>query len=255
MYLSAISNWLSWHPEHVKTSDMSLIPLVVGNWKLNLLSLEATALIDKLMQYDSKVQVAVAPVVTLLAMACERTRGSKLQIGAQNVFYASQGAYTGEWSVAHLKELGVSMAIVGHSERRQYFGEDSESVALKAEACLDGGVTPIVCIGESFEQRQAGQTEAVLAEQLAPLLKHAELVLAYEPIWAIGTGVNATVAQVAEVHAFLRHKRGEGTRLLYGGSVKPENAVQLAAVPEVNGFLVGGASLQAESFLKIIEAF
>ncbi len=198
--------------------------------------------------------LAIAPVATLLGVACETAKSSGLQIAAQNVFHESHGAYTGEWSVAHLAELGVSMAIVGHSERRQYFGETSESVALKAKACVAGGVTPVVCIGESLEQRQAGQTFNILESQLAPMKDWEGCVLAYEPIWAIGTGLNASSEQVAEIHAWLRMKLGAGVSLLYGGSVKPENAGELWRVENVDGFLVGGASLKAESFLAICEA-
>ncbi len=233
---------------------------VIGNWKLNHLKDETVWTIQAIGAKISlnppfskgEIQVAVAPVATLLGVACEAAKGSVLKIAAQNVFHESHGAYTGEWSVAHLTELGVSMAIVGHSERRQYFGESSESVALKAQACVAGGVTPVVCVGESLAERKAEKTFEVLAAQLEPVKGWSGCVLAYEPIWAIGTGVNASCEQVAEVHAWLREQVGPGVSLLYGGSVKPENARELGQVENVDGFLVGGASLKAESFLQIL---
>jgi triosephosphate isomerase len=229
---------------------------LIGNWKLNHLKNEAMSTIEGILKKipQGDITLAIAPVATLLGTACEAAKGSGLQIAAQNVFHESHGAYTGEWSVAHLAELGVSMAIVGHSERRQYFGETSESVALKAMACVAGGVIPVVCIGESLADREAGKTFEVLAAQLEPVKDWEGCVLAYEPIWAIGTGLNASSEQVAEIHAWLRMKLGAGVSLLYGGSVKPENAGELGRVENVDGFLVGGASLKPESFLAICEA-
>ena len=231
--------------------------LIVANWKLNYLKPKTIEVLSALMAgLDNlgNMDMAVAPVATLLDAACVHTRGSQLRIAAQNVFYEASGAYTGEWSVGHLKELGVSMAIMGHSERRQYFGETSISVAKKAKACLEGGLTPIVCVGESLSERKSGQTHEIIEQQLAPVLKLVspeKLVIAYEPIWAIGTGNHALPSDIHEVHAFLRAQTSPQTRLLYGGSVKADNAASIFAVPNVNGALVGGASLEAQSFLDI----
>jgi triosephosphate isomerase len=233
---------------------------VIGNWKLNHLRAETVSTIEAIIAkippapllQRGEITLAIAPVATLLGIACEAAKGTRLQIAAQNVFHEAYGAYTGEWSVAHLAELGVSMAIIGHSERRQYFGETSESVALKAKACVAGGITPVVCIGESLTEREAGKTFEVLAAQLDPVKDWSGCVLAYEPIWAIGTGLNASPEQVAEIHTWLRMQLGVGVSLLYGGSVKPQNSAELGRVENVDGFLVGGASLKAESFLQIL---
>lgn len=232
--------------------------MIIGNWKLNHLMPKTLEVLDVLKA--AQIELVVAPVATLLGVACERVRDSKIKIAAQNVFYEKSGAFTGEWSVGHLVELGVSMAIIGHSERRQFFGETSESVSKKAKACLEVGLVPVVCVGESLEQRESGLTEQIIAEQLGPVLgllssdQIAKLVIAYEPIWAIGTGKNASPKEVGEVHAFLRDKTSFNTKLLYGGSVKPDNAQALFAVPHVDGALVGGASLEAKSFLEIARA-
>ncbi len=231
--------------------------MIIGNWKLNHLKAQTLEVLDQLIAGLGDLELAVAPVVTLLGLACERVRGTKLKIAAQNVFYASHGAYTGEWSVGHLKELGVSMAIIGHSERRQYFCETSESVAQKSKACLDGGLTPIVCIGESLSERESGKARQVIEKQLEPVLKinpPEKLVIAYEPVWAIGTGKNATPEEIQEMHAFLRAHTSTKTRLLYGGSVNANNAAQVLGVPNVDGALVGGASLEARSLLAIARA-
>lgn len=232
--------------------------LIVGNWKLNYLKPKTLEVLSALMagmdKLDIDIDIAVAPVATLLDAVCMYVKSSKLHIAAQNVFYEASGAYTGEWSVGHLKELGVSMAIIGHSERRQYFGETSDNVAKKAKACLEGGLIPIVCVGESLSERQSGKTHEIIERQLEPVLKLAspeKLVIAYEPIWAIGTGNHALPADIQEVHAFLRAHTSAQTRLLYGGSVKPDNAASIFAVANVNGALVGGASLEARSFLEI----
>lgn len=234
--------------------------MIVGNWKLNHLKPKMLEVLNELLtelETLNSIDIAVAPVATLLNVACERVQGTKLQIAAQNVFYASQGAYTGEWSVEHLTELGVSMAIIGHSERRQYFGETSISVAQKAKACLDGGILPIICVGESLSERESGQAHQVIEQQLEPVLKlvsSGKLIIAYEPIWAIGTGKNASPEEIREVHAFLRTYTSPQTRLLYGGSVNANNAASIFAVADVNGALVGGASLEAASFLEIARA-
>jgi triosephosphate isomerase len=232
-------------------------PLIIANWKLNHLKFKTLEILTELMAGLDKLEqidIAVAPVATLLDASCQHIKKSKLQIAAQNVFYKTSGAYTGEWSVEHLKELGVSMTIIGHSERRQYFGETSISVAQKAQACLEGNLIPIVCVGESLSERQSGKTHEIIEQQLEPVLKVASsknLVIAYEPIWAIGTGNSALPEDIQKVHEFLRSFTSPQTRLLYGGSVTAGNAASIFAVPNVNGALVGGASLEAQSFLKI----
>ena len=232
-------------------------PLIVANWKLNYLKPKTLEVLSALMAgltQLKQVEMAVAPVTTLLDAACVHVQGSALNIAAQNVFYETSGAYTGEWSVGHLKELGVSMAIIGHSERRQYFGETSENVARKAKACVEGGLTPIVCVGESLLEHQSGKTREIIERQLEPVFKlvlSEKIVIAYEPIWAIGTGNHALSEDIQKVHAFLRAQTSSKTRLLYGGSVNVGNAASIFAVPNVNGALVGGASLEARSFLEI----
>ena len=248
---------------------MSRQPFVCGNWKLNHHLEETRNVLSALASQvkDSDVEVAIAPVTTTLALACDITRGSNLGIAAQNVHWAEQGAYTGEWSVAHLKEIGCRYVIVGHSERRQYFGETNESVAKKTKAVFEGGLIPITCVGESLDERESGQTLKVIEEQLAPVLaaidsnQAPQLVIAYEPVWAIGTGKTATAAQAQQVHAHIRSllknafpQAAESVRIQYGGSVKPDNAQELLSEPDIDGALVGGASLKPESFLAIAAA-
>jgi triosephosphate isomerase len=247
------------------------VPFVCGNWKLHH-GLEATrthvrALRDGYGALKGQVDLAVAPVVTCLAAAVEAS-GGVVPIAAQNVHFADKGAFTGEWSVAHLKELGVRYAIVGHSERRAMFGDTNETVPKKVRAVLDGGLLPIACIGETLSQRENGKTKAVVTEEIEAILavvkpdEAALLTLAYEPVWAIGTGKVATPQQAQEVHALIRsllqkHLGGaaaETVRIQYGGSVKPDNAAELVSEPDVDGALVGGASLEAASLLAIAKA-
>jgi triosephosphate isomerase (TIM) len=247
------------------------IPFVCGNWKLHH-GLEATraqirALADGYASLRGQVDVAVAPVVTCLAAAVEAAAGI-VPIAAQNVHFADKGAFTGEWSVAHLKELGVRYAIVGHSERRAMFGDTNDTVPKKVRAVLDGGLLPIACIGETLAHREAGTTKAVVTaetEAIVSVVKPDEarlLTLAYEPVWAIGTGKVATPQQAQEVHALIRallqkHLGGEAAervRIQYGGSVKPDNAAELVSEADVDGALVGGASLEASSLLAIARA-
>lgn len=245
-------------------------PFVCGNWKLHHSIEETRSTVREIVQGMSGlsgVELAVAPVATTLFAAVEAARGSDLGIAGQNVHFAEKGAFTGEWSVAHLTELGCRYAIVGHSERRQYFAETDESVGKKVRAVLDGGLVPIACVGETLEEREAGRTADVVQRQLAAILDvltEAEvprLVIAYEPVWAIGTGKTATAAQAQEVHAAIRQQiRGrfggaaDEVRIQYGGSVKPENAKELMSEPDVDGALVGGASLKADSLLAIARA-
>jgi len=198
-----------------------------------------------------------------LQQAQQALQNGAVAWGAQDVSTHATGAYTGEVSAAMLKEFGARFAIVGHSERRQYHGESNETVAAKARAALAGGVVPIVCVGESLQQRQAQQTEAVVLAQLEPVLQALQqdagrMVLAYEPIWAIGTGQTATAEQAQAVHAVLRARLQQdgasSVPVLYGGSVNPGNASALLAQPDIDGALVGGASLVAEDFLAIVQA-
>ncbi|MBM4282009.1 MAG: triose-phosphate isomerase [Deltaproteobacteria bacterium] len=246
------------------------VPFVCGNWKLHhgvaATRAQITELVAGLGALGGAVDVAVAPVATCLSVAVDAAQG-RLPIAAQNVHFAEKGAFTGEWSVAHLAELGVRYVIVGHSERRAMFGDDDAAVAKKTRAALDGGLLPIACVGETLAEREGGATKAVVGKQVEAILavvkpdEAVRLTLAYEPVWAIGTGKNATPEQAQDVHAFIRgllHKHlGEKAavvRVQYGGSVKPDNAAQLMAQPDVDGALVGGASLEAKSLLAIAAA-
>ena len=198
--------------------------------------------------------VVVCPPFTSLEAAVDSLEGSGIRVFAQNVHWAEEGAFTGEVSPRMLRELGVSGALVGHSERRQYFGETDETVARRAVAALDGGLDVIACVGESEEEREAGQTELVLRLQVESLVDAVggvgdAFAIAYEPVWAIGTGRTATPEQAQEAHAFVKTIMDE--MVIYGGSVKPENAEELLAQPDVDGALVGGASLEVESFASI----
>jgi len=214
------------------------------------------ALLDSLLQgipKDAKVGCAVCAPFPYLALVAERLRGSPIAWGAQNVSEHAQGAYTGEVSAAMLAEFGCRYVLVGHSERRQLYGESDAQAAAKFAAVKKAGMTPILCVGETLEERDAGQTEAVVARQLGAV-EFKDAVLAYEPVWAIGTGRNATPEQAQAVHAFLRRKVSSDTPILYGGSVKPQNAAAIFAMPDVDGGLIGGASLVAKDFLAIVEA-
>jgi len=242
--------------------------LVAGNWKMNA-SLAANetllkALLDGLGQPGCDVAVCVpAPY---LAQVQQLVRGSAVALGAQDVSHQASGAFTGEQSAAMLQEFGVRYAIVGHSERRQYHGERDETVSAKAAQALRHGITPIVCVGETLQEREAGQTEEVVRRQLAAVIHDnghciSEIVVAYEPVWAIGTGKTATPEQAQAVHHLLReqlhHAAGDkaaGIRILYGGSMNAANAAQLLAQPDIDGGLIGGASLKAPDFLQIIAA-
>ena len=221
--------------------------LIAGNWKLFKGPAETRAF---LAAFDppAGVEAVVCPPYVSLAAAVESGR----TIYAQNVHWAAEGAFTGEVSAGMLLELGVAGAIVGHSERRQLFGETDETVRLRCEAALAAGLGVIACVGELEAEREAGETEAVLARQVAVLPRHERLVIAYEPVWAIGTGKTATPETAREAHAFI--KSLHETRVLYGGSVKPENAADLLAQPGVDGALVGGASLDPDSLAAICRA-
>jgi triosephosphate isomerase (TIM) len=233
--------------------------LVAGNWKMHGSRATIDALLDALLKEVpgvKGVECAVCPPFPYLAQVAERLRGSPIALGAQNVSEHAQGAYTGEVAASMLAELGCKYVIVGHSERR-HFGESDAQVAAKFAAAQKGGLTPILCVGETLQEREAGKTEAVIARQLDTVLNRSpfeKAVLAYEPVWAIGSGRNATPDQVQAVHAFLRIRVSLETRILYGGSVKPQNAAAIFAMPDVDGGLIGGASLVAEEFLAIVRA-
>ena len=198
------------------------------------------------------VEVAVCPPFTGLAAAVQALADTEIAVAAQNVHWEPEGAYTGEISAPMLVDLGVYGAIVGHSERRQYFGETDDAVGRRTGAALDAGLSVIACVGELEEERARGETEAVLRRQVEPLDVHDSLVIAYEPVWAIGTGKTATPETAQEAHAFI--KTMLDVPVLYGGSVKADNAAELLAQPDVDGALVGGASLELDSFVAICQA-
>ena len=221
--------------------------LVAGNWKMFKGPAETVAFLEAFTP-PAGVEAVVCPAFTSLAAAV----GRGIPIFAQNVHWAAEGAFTGEVSAGMLRELGVEGAIVGHSERRQLFGETDETVRLRCEAALDAGLRVIACVGEMEAEREAGETDTVLRRQVAEIPRHESLVIAYEPVWAIGTGKTATPDLAQAAHETI--KELHDTRVLYGGSVKPENAAELMAQPAVDGALVGGASLDPESFAAICRA-
>ena len=230
--------------------------LVAGNWKMHGSRRSNRALLEELKAGVAQVrgvECAVCVPFPYLAEVAEQLSGTAIGWGAQNVSEHAQGAYTGEVSVAMLAEFGCRYAIVGHSERRQLYSESDAQVGAKYAAVRAAGMTPILCVGETLEERDAGKTEAVVARQL-DAVKFEGGVLAYEPVWAIGTGRNATPEQAQAVHEFLRNKLPKGTSILYGGSVKPQNAGAIFAMPDVDGGLIGGASLVAKDFLDIVKA-
>jgi triosephosphate isomerase len=242
---------------------MTRTALVAGNWKMHGSRASIDALLDAILQGSAELKGAecvVCPPFPYLAKVAGRLAGSAVGWGAQNVSEHAQGAHTGEVSAAMLVEFGCGYVIVGHSERRQLYCETDGQVAAKFAAAQAAGLTPILCVGETLEERDAGRTQAVVARQLDAVIgvakkdSFAKAVLAYEPVWAIGTGRTATPEQAQEVHAFLRKKVLPQTRILYGGSVKPQNAAAIFAKPDVDGGLIGGASLVAADFLAILQA-
>ena len=247
--------------------------LIVGNWKMNGLLASNQAVIDALLagmgtlsaDVASSANVAVCVPSVYLAQLQVLLKGCSIALGAQDVSQHEVGAFTGETSAAMLREFGVRFCLVGHSERRQYHAESNSLVSLKAKQVLACGITPIVCVGETLAEREAGQTEAVVKRQLAAVIHDnghciSEIVVAYEPVWAIGTGKTATAEQAQEVHAVLRAQlraasdKADRIPILYGGSMNPANAAQLLAQQDIDGGLVGGASLKAADFLKIISS-
>jgi triosephosphate isomerase len=224
--------------------------LVAGNWKMFKGPGETAEFCLALRDADlGDADVVVCPPYVSLAVAVQLLARTEIAVAAQNVHWEAEGAYTGEVSAPMLRELGVYGAIVGHSERRQYFGETDEGVATRARAALEAGLEVIACVGETEEERERGETEDVLRRQVSVLPSDDGLVIAYEPVWAIGTGKTATPETAQEAHAFI--KTVLDRPVLYGGSVKPDNAADLLAQPDVDGALVGGASLDVESFTAI----
>lgn len=244
-------------------------PFIAGNWKMNgtAASLDEIRKLRDLISNTTSINadVLICPPATLLHRAAEVAAGSRIAIGAQDCHHAVSGAHTGDISVGMIVDAGGSHVIVGHSERRTDHGETSATVRSKAEAALKGGLTPVVCVGETEAERDAGQANRVVGEQVAASLpdydEHAEIIVAYEPVWAIGTGKTPTIEDIAQIHAHIRNllaerfgAKGGAARILYGGSVKPSNAAEILATSNVDGALVGGASLKAEDFFGIISA-
>jgi triosephosphate isomerase (TIM) len=244
-------------------------PIIAGNWKMYKTPAETITFIETLrplVEKSAHCEIVICPPFTNLATAVEAVKGSNIQVGAQGIAWAKEGAFTGEISGPMLNAVGVTHALVGHSERRQYFGETDETVLKRTQAALAYGLTPIVCVGERLEDREGGRTEAVLVGQfqngIAGLAaeQFAKIVIAYEPVWAIGTGKTATPDIAADAHrairAQVREKYGkeaaDAVRILYGGSVKPDNVKSLMAQPEIDGALVGGACLDPNSFASLV---
>ena len=244
-------------------------PCVVGNWKMQGNRQSVTALLDALMvglKGLEPIDIAVCPPSLYIPLVAEKIKGSPIGLGAQNIYPANEGAYTGEISPTMLRDFGCQYVIIGHSERRQLLGESNAFIAKKFKAAYDAGLIPILCLGETLKEREAGKTFQVIEEQLSAVVLESSVacfknaLIAYEPVWAIGTGVSATPEMAEEVHAFIRKlvsKRDEsvGTmlRILYGGSLKVDNAAALFACENVDGGLIGGASLVAKDFLTICQ--
>ena len=241
-------------------------PMIAGNWKMNKTPAETKALIEDLKKLENRsgAEIVVCPMTVCLATAAEALKGSAIHLGAQNVHFADKGAYTGECNAASLKELGVEYVIIGHSERRQYFGETDATVNQRSLKALEAGLKPIVCVGESLEQKQQGITNEIVCMQTKVALLNVgeqidNVIIAYEPVWAIGTGLTATPeeanATIGAIRGAIREVFGEAAdrvRILYGGSMNDKNAHDLMAQPEIDGGLIGGASLVAEKFSGVI---
>jgi triosephosphate isomerase (TIM) len=244
-------------------------PFIAGNWKMHKTVHETVVYVKEfrsLVKDIEEVEIVLAPAFTAIHAAAEAARNTKVGIAGQNLHWEKQGAFTGEVSAPMIKEAGAEYVIIGHSERRQYFGETDQSVNRRLRAALTAELIAIVCVGETLEQREANETLAVLDRQIKDGFdgitgaQVAGLVIAYEPVWAIGTGRTATSAQAQEAHAHIRHRlrqwfgaaAGDECHVIYGGSVKPENTQELIAQPDVDGALVGGASLEIKSFFEIV---
>ncbi len=244
-------------------------PLIAGNWKMyktNDKAVETAGKLSGLVSDIADVDIMIAPPFTALAPVSEAVKGGPIKVGGQDLFWKEEGAFTGEVSTAMLLSAGCQYVIIGHSERRQYFGESDKTVNKKIRAAIDTGLIPVMCVGESEKERDGKETFSVLDKQVGNGLKDFllddldNLVIAYEPVWAIGTGKTATTEQAQEVHLFLRsfieknfgNVLAQSIRILYGGSVKPDNILELMNMPDIDGALVGGASLEAETFAKIV---
>lgn len=247
------------------------IPIIAGNWKMYTTASEAVKLVESLKPLvDSLngVEIAVCPPFVNLIPVAQALKGTHIRLGCQNMYWEEEGAFTGEVSAKMLKEAGCHFVILGHSERRQYFGETNDTVNKKVKKAIASGLWPIVCVGETLQERESGITENVIQAQLEGCFQGLrsedmlKIVIAYEPVWAIGTGRNATPEQAEEVHRFIRRwvenrfgkEISDLIRIQYGGSVKPENAKDLLSQPNIDGALVGGASLKAESFAEIVKS-
>lgn len=243
--------------------------IIAGNWKMNKTPDEARALVEELIPLvaDAECEVVVCPPFVDLCPVSKAIKGTNIHLGAQNIHWAKSGAFTGEISADMLKKFGVEYAIVGHSERRQYFGETDATVNMRAKAALENGITPIICVGESLEQRERGETDEFVASQVRGALEGISaddarrIVIAYEPIWAIGTGRTATAEMAEETIIVIRknlrsifgNDAAETVRIQYGGSMNPQNAASLMAMENIDGGLIGGASLKAEDFSKVVK--
>ena len=245
-------------------------PLIAGNWKMYKTSSEAAETAKELVKQVrdiADVDIMIAPPFTALESVSRAIKNSPVALGALNLYWEDEGAYTGEISAPMLKSVGCEYSIIGHSERRQYFGETDETVNQKIQAAIQADLKPVFCVGETEQEREAGQTFSVLDKQVKKGLKKRvpeeldRLIIAYEPVWAIGTGKTATDEQAQEVHQFIRtlieesfgKDLSKSIRILYGGSVKPDNILNLMEMPDIDGALVGGASLDADSFSKIVK--
>jgi len=243
--------------------------LIAGNWKMHKTVPEATDFVKELKELVKDVNdrdILICPPFTALYPVSKEISDTNIKLGAQNMYFEEKGAFTGEISPLMLKDVGCSYVILGHSERRHIFGETDELINKKVLSAINHGITPILCVGEKLEEREAGETEKVIEKQVREGLKNVskdrDFVIAYEPVWAIGTGKTATPSLAEEVHQFIREvltlmfgkEKANSVRILYGGSVKPENAEGLLKMDNIDGALVGGASLKAESFAKIVKA-
>lgn len=241
-------------------------PIIAGNWKMNNTGVAGAALVEELkpLVKDAKCDIVVCVPFTALHDVAKAVQGSNIKLGAQNVHFEAKGAFTGEISVDMLKELGVEYVIIGHSERRQYFGETDETVNKRTQAALAGGLKAIVCVGESLAEREGGKTESVVKKQivdgLVGISDFTNVIIAYEPVWAIGTGKTATSEQANETIGYIRRvvaeafgkTVAENLRIQYGGSMNPKNVKELMAMPEIDGGLIGGASLKAVDFSQVV---
>lgn len=253
----------SFHPQKIFMRSKHLL---AGNWKMNLGPVQARSYAKQLKESIhalSHTDVWVAPATVSLAVAADELKGTEIRVGAQNVHWAESGAFTGETSPLFLKDIGATFTLTGHSERRQYFGESSETAAQRTQAALKAGLEVIVCIGETENERTSGKTERVIEDQLQPVLStlsaesSAKVILAYEPVWAIGTGKVASLKDIQETHQHIQkvwtsHNLPGSAVILYGGSVNPTNFAEILALQEVHGALVGGASIKLDQWLELI---